>query len=324
MARPISTDTPLISAVVCTYNRSRLLLRALESLASQALPAGAFEIILVDDGSTDETRDVAEKFSRCAAEFTAIHQRNAGLGAARNAGWRAARARVVAFLDDDAVAPPDWLQRITTAFSAANPKLAVVGGPIDPDWESPPPAWLTRELMAWLTVFDLGAEPITCSDRPVFGGANMAFRTAALLDADGFPTDLGRRGASLLSHEESAVWAALAARGWSNQFLPDLRVLHFVATERLRPAWFRRRLYWEGVSIARQEGWLKPMTPARRLIRLAGIALAKFGSTEFLGPLCRPWRWRSDVRWQTYAAYHCGYAREILRRLREAELTASP
>lgn len=317
-------QVPAIAVVVCTYNRAPLLRRALDSLAAQTVPANRREIILVDDGSTDDTREVAVQFAARSPEFTAIHQPNAGLGAARNTGWRSARAPLIAFLDDDAIAPPDWLQEICDIFTTADARLAVLGGPIDPDWESPPPAWLTRDLKRWLTVFDLGPVPLSCSDRPIFGGANMAFRVTALREVDGFPEDLGRRRTSLLSHEESAVWSALAARGWSNSYLPHLRVQHFIPSARMTVAWFRRRLFWEGVSIARREQWPEAMTRTRRLRRWFGIGVARFGTSEFLGPLLRPWRWGRDVRWQTYCAYYFGYMCEIFRRLAEQTKAVTP
>src|ERR1019366_9141445 len=134
----ISSSVPRISAVVCTYNRAELLPRALDSLATQALPAGQFEIILVDDGSSDATRAVAADFARRAPNFVAIHHVNRGLGAARNTGWRAARAPLIAFLDDDAIAPPEWLDTICRRFAAADARVAVLGGPIDPALEPPP------------------------------------------------------------------------------------------------------------------------------------------------------------------------------------------
>ena len=317
-------SVPAISVVVCTYNRAALLRRALDSLALQTLPASQREFILVNDGSTDGTHAVAVEFAARTPEFTAIDQTNAGLGAARNAGWLAARAPLIAFLDDDAIAPPDWLQKICAAFAAADARLAVLGGPIDPDWESPPPPWLTRDLMLWLTIFDLGPEPLTCNDRPIFGGANMAFRAAALREVDGFPANLGRRGTSLLSHEESAIWSGLAARGWTNAYVPQLRVQHFTPTARMTVAWFRRRLFWEGVSMARREQWPETMTSARRFWRWLGIGVARFATGEFLRPLLLPWRWGREVRWQTYCAYYFGYLCEIFRRLPEKTKAAAP
>lgn len=309
------TPCPAITAVVCTYNRANLLGRALESLAGQAMPSAEREIIVVDDGSTDDTPAVSARFAQAVPGLRVIRQPNAGLGAARNAGWRAARTQLVAFLDDDAIAPPDWLAEIQRGFAVGGERLAVLGGPIDPDWESPPPPWLTGDLQAWLTVFDLGPRAISTRERPVFGGANMALRTSALADVGGFAEDLGRRGPTLLSHEESELWTRLAARGWSNAYLPGLRVRHFTPRARMTPAWFRRRLFWEGISVARREAWPRELTAPRRLRRWLGYGVATIGRRDFLQTFLRPFRWRRDLRWQTYCAYHGGYLRETFRRL---------
>jgi glycosyltransferase involved in cell wall biosynthesis len=308
-----ASDSPAIAVVVCTHNRARLLRRTLASLAAQTIPAVQREIFLVDDGSTDDTRAAAEEFARQVGGFTAIHQANAGLGAARNNGWRACRAPIVAFLDDDAIAPPNWLESICSIFSRGDARVGILGGPIDPEWESPPPAWLTRDLMIWLTVFDLGPAPLTSNTDPLFGGANMAFRTAALREVGGFPVNLGRKGGSLLSHEEVAIWAAVSARGWINAYDPNLRVRHFTPTARMTIPWFRRRLYWEGISIARREPWPAEMGFLLRLRRWMGLLVARILNDRFLKPLLRPWLLKSDVQWQTYVSYHWGYLREQFR-----------
>ena len=313
MAGPISLHRPLISAVVCTYNRAVLLRRALDSLANQSFPPANREIILVDDGSTDDTRKVAAELSGRIEGLITIHQRNAGLGAARNAGWRAARAPLIAFLDDDAIAPPDWLESLCAAFSEADSRVAGIGGPIDPDWETPPPPWLTTRLSTWVSAFDLGAEVITSAERPLFFGANMAFRRTALEEVGGFAGNLGRRGSSLLSQEESALWSALAFRGYANRYLPRPRVRHFVPSERLQPAWFRRRLFWEGISIARQESWPAGMPRWRRVVRWLGLAVARARTSVAGKILVQPWRWPREVAWQIDCFYSAGLLREKFR-----------
>lgn len=307
---------PAIAVVICTHNRAKLLRRTLASVAAQTIPVAEREIVLVDDGSTDDTRAAAVEFAEHVTGFTAIHQANAGLGAARNAGWRATRAPIVAFLDDDAIAPPDWLESIRADFARGDARLGILGGPIDPEWESPPPPWLTRDLMGWLTVFDLGPAPLTSSTDPLFGGANMAFRTDALRAVNGFPINLGRKGASLLSHEEVAIWSAVSAHGWINAYDPALRVRHFTPSARMTIPWFRRRLYWEGISIARRQAWPKDMGTLLRVRRWTGMIFARFFSAKFLQPLLRPWRLAQDVKWQTYSAYYFGYLRELLGQMR--------
>jgi glycosyltransferase involved in cell wall biosynthesis len=97
------TATPLLSAVVCTYNRAELLARVLESLCRQSLPREQFEVVVMNDGSTDDTEDIVRSFEG-KLPLRSLFQRNAGLAAAKNHGLFASRGDFVLFLDDDDVA----------------------------------------------------------------------------------------------------------------------------------------------------------------------------------------------------------------------------
>ena len=101
----ISAQVPIVSGILCTYSRSALLRRVLRSLSEQTLPRNQFEIIIVDDGSSDDTKGVVEEFmGHIPLRYS--YQENAGLGAAKNRGLSLARGEIVVFLDDDDVADP--------------------------------------------------------------------------------------------------------------------------------------------------------------------------------------------------------------------------
>jgi glycosyltransferase involved in cell wall biosynthesis len=126
-----------------------------------------------------------------------------GLSRARNLGWQEARGRSVAYLDDDAVASPKWLERILFRFETLQPRPAGVGGRILPIWEAEKPAWLGEELEPYLGIVDWPACPmILDEDRFYLAGANVGYERGALRASGGFPTDLGRKGPLLLSNEE--------------------------------------------------------------------------------------------------------------------------
>lgn len=124
--------------MVCAYNRAARLRLCLDSLAAQTYPAERTEIVVVDDGSTDDTPAVCQEAGGPLRGLRVIRQSNAGLGAARNRGWQATAAPVVAFLDDDAVAPPFWLERLVALFGEVPGDVACVGGPVDAEWGAPP------------------------------------------------------------------------------------------------------------------------------------------------------------------------------------------
>jgi len=106
----------LVSVVVVTRNRSPMLESLLESLERQTLEPSRFEVIVVDDGSTDDTPALLERKARTAPyELRVVRQEQAGIPAARNRGWRETRAPLVAFTDDDCVATPDWLAELVGA-----------------------------------------------------------------------------------------------------------------------------------------------------------------------------------------------------------------
>jgi glycosyltransferase involved in cell wall biosynthesis len=105
---PVHKPLPL-SVIVCTYNRADYLKQVLESLRGQTLPQAEFEIILIDDGSSDHTRETVEPFRSC-LPLKYFYQRNAGLASAKNHGIFAAQGRIVLFLDDDDVTTPSLLE----------------------------------------------------------------------------------------------------------------------------------------------------------------------------------------------------------------------
>ncbi len=103
------SKAPLLSAILCTYDNADRLAPALESLCRQTLPPEAFEVVLIDDGSSDGTRELARTFG-CRLPLRYSRERHAGLASARNHGIFLARGAIILFLDDDDVAHPGLLE----------------------------------------------------------------------------------------------------------------------------------------------------------------------------------------------------------------------
>lgn len=244
------SDSPLISAVICTFNRAAYLRKAIQSLVEQSLGSSQYEIIVVDNNSTDDTQTVVTREFADAANLTYIFEARVGLSQARNTGLEQARGKYIAYLDDDAIAAFNWLEATLTCFETATFPIGCVGGKINPIWEAPRPAWLPNDYLSYLTVLDWGDEPIAIDRSKYVAGASIAFQTELLRKLGGFSTALGRKGKSLLSSEEVWLQELIRRSGYIVYYDPKITVGHHVSASRLTREWFFRRLYWQGISSA--------------------------------------------------------------------------
>jgi len=242
-----------ISVVIATHNRGEYLTKALEGLAAQTLPSAEFEVLVIDNASTDDTRERVLAHARSEVNVRYINEPTLGASVARNNGWRAARSPYVAFLDDDAIPDADWLERIVRAFEEVVPRPACVGGRVEPIYEIPPPDWLKGPLLDHLTVIDHSPRPVFLVDiihRQKLASANMAVDRAALERIGGFLTRIDRVGTRLLSGGDVLVQLQLERLGMPVYYDPGIHVRHHVAARRLTREWMADRAYWGGVSDA--------------------------------------------------------------------------
>lgn len=267
-----------ITAIICTFNRADYLRRSLASLIDQTLSPDQYEIIVVDNGSTDTTADVLREFSG-ASNLRVICEPVAGLSRARNTGWQNARAAYVAYLDDDAVAARNWLEKYVEVFSRLKP--GSVGGKCEPIWEAPQPDWLPDQMLTSLSVYDWsdgvhGAqrdEPMTLAEDQWVSGCNVAYPVAVLHEIGGFREDLGRKGGKLLSGEETYVRHQLDSLGYATVYHPGIVVGHHISPQRLNKRWFRRHAYGTGVTQAVMQRMETPIGVLKR----AELGLRKLG-----------------------------------------------
>jgi glucosyl-dolichyl phosphate glucuronosyltransferase len=253
-AGPSPDMTTRISAVICTRNRADRLALAVQSLTrDQTLPRELYEVIVVDNGSTDRTATLMAEIGRDCVNLRVITEPTLGLTPARNRGWRAARSPYVAFMDDDAIAEPGWLEHTLAAFEQSHPRPAAVGGKIFPIWEYQRPDWLSDPLLELFSVCDYSSTPVYLPDvlhRQSLVGANIAFTKAALERVGGFTEGLGRVGANLLSGEELLVQIQLEDLGEPIYYEPRAVVGHLVPKNRVTREWILARSYWGGISDA--------------------------------------------------------------------------
>ncbi|WP_155971165.1 glycosyltransferase [Paenibacillus sp. Soil522] len=239
-----------LSIVICTYNRAPLLERTLLALRELKRIEEA-EVIVVDNNSSDDTAVVVRScIERCRGQLDIqyVLERKQGLSAARNTGIKAACSGIIAFLDDDAIPVHGWIHAILEAFEQ-DPRTAAVGGIVYPNFETERPSWLIKPLELPYTIVNLGSEvrPYPKKLYPV--GANMAFRST-VFERFSFPEELGRKGESLTSGEESWLFDRLKKQRMLITYLPSMTVHHFISRERLTKEWIAKRYYYQGLSYA--------------------------------------------------------------------------
>jgi len=207
----MAAGLPFLSVVIPTWNRAPLLRKTLDSLMVQDYPPDRWEIVVADDGSTDDTATVCAEYRR----RSPVPLRHAlgphgGINAARNTGMAHARGDALVFLDDDENAAPDHLSRIA-AHLVAHPQVAGVGGPYRDAGDSRIRTCAGCELGASRLPVD------TISEVPQLLGGNMTIRRADLDAVGPFDTSLSGRG-------DEQEWFTRAGR----RFLydPDLFILH--------------------------------------------------------------------------------------------------
>ena len=242
---------PLLATVaVCTYDRYALLGSCFAALARQTLPADAFEILVIDN-TPDPVRSTEEAATHgILPNLRWLHLTTPGLSNARNVAMREARAPIIAYIDDDAVAEPEWIGALIEAFDSLGEAFAGVGGRVLPVFEGTPPAWLNDKLLSYLSVVDLGMATRALTPAEWVVGANIAYRVDALRRIGGFSPALGRIGSgiSLMSNDETELAERLAAQGGAMGYAGRAVVHHLVERRRLSQAWFRRRMAWQAVS----------------------------------------------------------------------------
>jgi glucosyl-dolichyl phosphate glucuronosyltransferase len=269
-----------ISALVCTYNRSPYLLNALQSLDNQTLDSNLYEVIVVDNASTDETKKVFGAFGK-RVNWHYIYDPVIGLSHARNTGWQTAEGDYVALMDDDAVAKPDWLAKFLEAFDTLRPQPGGIGGRCIPIWEIPQPDWLSDKMLGILSVYHYADAPSVINEGQGLSACNIAYPKSLLQWAGGFCEDLGRKGSALRGGEEAYLQRQMEAGGYRLVYHPEILVSHHISASRLTKRWFRQHAYWQGKAQALIIASIpKPLafwSRVRLTLNRLGWAIPRFG-----------------------------------------------
>lgn len=237
---------PRATVVICAYTmrRWRQLAAAVDSVRAQTHPPAQLVVVI------DHNDDLLVLSRRHLADGEVLASTGPpGLSGARNSGLAVTDSDVLAFLDDDAVAEPDWLAELCRPY--ADRAVMGVGGRVVPAWQAGRPTWFPDEF-DWVVGCShrgLPTGPATIRN-PI--GANMSFRTGALRDAGGFTTHIGRLGTRPFGCEETEAAIRIARRhpGTRIAYQPAAVVRHHVPPTRATVHYFRTRCWSEGLSKA--------------------------------------------------------------------------
>ena len=232
----------MLSLIVCTYNRDKYLYGALQCIAENGFPTEAYEIILVNNMSTDNTEAECQRFQKDYPEvdfhyFIETHQ---GLSFARNRGIEESRGDTLVFLDDDSYIQKSYLENLQKQLETYHDADAF-GGKIDPIFESgETPKWLSKWNYSWVSAIDLGEKVCQFKGKAFPIGANMGIRKAMLDKIGVFNTQLGRSKKNLMGGEEKDLFERIMQQSGSIYYFPDVLVHHVIPPSRTTKDYVKR------------------------------------------------------------------------------------
>jgi glycosyltransferase involved in cell wall biosynthesis len=238
----MTATTPAISIVICTYNRADYIIEAMESLCNQTLPKDQFEVIIVDNNSTDQTKTVCNKYiaEHQHVSFNFLEEKRQGASFARNTGAAIAKAALLCFMDDDAVAYPDYLESIIDFFKT-HPEAGGLGGRIIPRYIPEEPKWMSHFVSSLVGNFDYSKHTVEFSPNKYPLESNMIIRKKDFDAVNGFNTALpGVQGTLRIGGEGKEFFLKLKAIGKTIYYDPSVIVEHIVETKKLTPEYMYR------------------------------------------------------------------------------------
>jgi glycosyltransferase involved in cell wall biosynthesis len=293
------------SVIIPTLNRCETLKNAIASAQQQAWPADQYEIVVVDNGCVDGTRDYVERLAKDSkTSISLIHEPRLGLHHARHAGIRASRGDILIFTDDDATFAPDWIGAYAEAF-ARHPEMLAAGGPVRPVWEAPPPQWLL-DYMGDAKTFGILSlmEPyqeFRVDQTGSFFGVNMAIRRS-VFDWGAFHPELF--GTRTLGDGETGLNRDIVRKGGLIGYIPTSLVYHHIPAHRMTIEYIRK---WAGHlgGAEMYERWWNRKRSLSALAREGIIVLRQYWRQWIADCLVRgrrdPWaiekQFQSSVGW---------------------------
>lgn len=238
----------MISAVICTYNRERFISGVLDSIVRQSIDKSLYEIIFVNNNSTDNTKKVYEKFVSTHSEIKSYYfdELQQGLSYSRNRGVKEAHGEYIAFIDDDAFLDENYFKIVYDYFSNHKDVLAL-GGKILLHYEGVRPKWATKYIESLFGYFNFGDNEKQFGSGLYPRGSNMVFRKSCFQKYGDFNVNLGRMGNTLISGEEKEFFSRFITLE-KIMYVPGAIVHHIVPEARTTKEFIKKQAQSIGFS----------------------------------------------------------------------------
>lgn len=252
----VNSDT-MVSIIIPTVDRCDQLERTLVHISQLTTHPHLFEIVVIDNGSKDGTKDIVTRFIHIHPELTVryIFDPMPGLLTGRHRGAREANGDILTFIDDDVHVTENWLDAIISTLKK-HPNVMLLTGPCLPFYESEPPLWVNYLWQAdaagiscgWYSLLDFGAEEKEIDPNFVWG-LNFTIRRVALDLVNGFhPDNLPSRLQMYQGDGETGLTIKAVEKGLIALYNPDVKLYHEVPTDRLTIDYLKKRAFYQGVA----------------------------------------------------------------------------
>ena len=231
-----------LSIIICSYNRASYISDALTSLYVQSSGLDNFEVIIVDNNSTDNTKEVYAQWrqTNTNGQFTFISETKQGASFARNTGAAIAKGEWVCFMDDDAVATPNYVENILKHIHH-QPEVVGFGGRIIPKYIPSEPKWMSYYVSSLVGNFDYASTACAFENGKYPLESNMILKKSVYIQIGGFNVNLpGVVGTLRIGGEGKELFYKIIALGHTIYYDPSICVHHVVEVKKLTSEYLYR------------------------------------------------------------------------------------
>ena len=297
-----------VSIIIPTLNHAKYLKNALTSVQHQSFPKDEYEIIVVDNNSTDDTPQVVEEHNKDSTKKVVyVKEPRVGLHYARHTGARVASGEILAYIDDDVTVHSEWLTEIIDPFN--DPQVACVGGKVIPNWEVDPPIWLNRFPSYYLSFLDYGDERKILQGMEGINGCNMAVRRSVLYEVGGFAPEVWYGSLIWFSgNGEGGLREKISEAGYKVVYEPKAWVYHHIPQTRLTPEYLYMVAFRNGIGNSYRVIRIKHPSITRMLFysMIYFLKAIFYYLTSFIHP-------KSKLRLRKDSWYYYGFSQHQLR-----------